>query len=102
MPVVGGHGGGSLGTAVVWFAIGFAVALLLRARVNNRNDSDEPADEARSQQRTRTRARTSTGTGRAVLRTMRTVNDIRAISRGPGAYGRRVLRRQAFRTLRKW
>ena len=86
-----------MGTAVVWFAVGFAVALLLRARVNSRNGTDERADEP-----ARTRTRAGTGTGRAVLRTMRTVNDIRAISRGPGAYGRRVLRRQAFRTLRKW
>lgn len=90
-----------MGTAVVWFAVGFAVALLLRARVNNRNDTEEPADVP-AQTRTRTQTRTSTGTGRAVLRTMRAVNDIRAVSRGPGAYGRRVLRRQAFRTLRKW
>ena len=88
-----------MGTAVVWFAVGFAVALLLRARLNNRNETEAPDD---APARTRPRARTSTGTGRAVLRTMRTVNDIRAISRGPGAYGRRVLRRQAFRTLRKW
>ena len=88
-----------MGTAVVWFAVGFAVALLLRARVNSRNGTEERAGEPA---RTRTRTRTRTGTGRAVLRTMRTVNDIRAISRGPGAYGRRVLRRQAFRTLRKW
>ncbi len=86
-----------MGTAVVWFAVGFAVALLLRARVNSRNGTDERADEP-----ARPRTRAGTGTGRAVLRTMRTVNDIRAISRGPGAYGRRVLRRQAFRTLRKW
>ena len=90
-----------MGTAVVWFAVGFAVALLLRARVNNRNGTEERADEP-ARTRTRTRPRAGTGTGRAVLRTMRTVNDIRAISRGPGAYGRRVLRRQAFRTLRKW
>ncbi|MCY4482379.1 MAG: hypothetical protein OXC12_05865 [Spirochaetaceae bacterium] len=90
-----------MGTAVVWFAVGFAVALLLRARVNNRNGTDERADEP-ARTRTRPRPRAGTGTGRAVLRTMRTVNDIRAISRGPGAYGRRVLRRQAFRTLRKW
>ena len=88
-----------MGTAVVWFAVGFAVALLLRVRVNNRNDTEEPADVPAH---TPTQTRTSTGTGRAVLRTMRAVNDIRAVSRGPGAYGRRVLRRQAFRTLRKW
>ena len=84
-------------TALIWFAAGFAVALFLRARVSNRTgteESDSPPP--------RTRARTSTGTGRAVLRTMRTVNDVRAISRGPGAYGRRLLRRQAFRSLRKW
>ena len=44
----------------------------------------------------------TTGAGRAVLRTMRTVNDVRAMSRGPAAYGKRVARRVAFRSLRKW
>ena len=33
---------------------------------------------------------------------MRAVNDVRAISRGPGAYGKRVLRRSVFRSIRKW
>ena len=55
-----------------------AVALLVRARVNNRNDTEEPADEP-----AQNRTRSSTGTGRAVLRTMRTVNDIRAIPADP-------------------
>ena len=44
----------------------------------------------------------TTGVGRAALRTMRTVNDARAMARGPAAYGKRVARRAAFRTLRKW
>ena len=85
-------------TALIWFAAGFAVAMLLRARVSSRTETKAPPAAAPA----RTRTRTSTGTGRAVLRTMRTVNDVRALSRGPGAYGRRLLRRQAFRTLRKW
>ena len=75
-----------------------AVAMLLRARVSSRTETKAPLAAAPP----RTRTRTSTGAGRAVLRTMRTVNDVRALSRGPGAYGRRLLRRQAFRTLRKW
>lgn len=37
------------------------------------------------------------GAGRAALRAMRTVNDARAIARGPGAYGRRLARRAAFK-----
>ena len=32
---------------------------------------------------------------------MRTVNDVRVVSRGRGASRRRLLRRQAFRTLRR-
>ena len=83
-------------TALVWFGIGFAVAMLLRARVNARTARD--TTEAQSRPATRT----STGTERAVLRTARAVNDVRAISRGHGAYGQRLLRRQAFRTLRRW
>ena len=83
-------------TALIWFAAGFAVAMLLRARVSSRTETKAPPAAAPP------RTRTSTGACRAVLRTMRTVNDVRALSRGPGAYGRRLLRRQAFRTLRKW
>ena len=63
-------------TALVWLGIGFAAA-------------PGPA------------TRTSAGTGRAVMSAMRTVNDVRVISRGHGASGRRLLRRQAFRTLRR-
>ena len=85
-------------TALIWFAAGFAVAMFLRGRVSSRTETKAPPAAAPP----RTRTRTSTGTGRAVLRTMRTVNDVRALSRGPGAYGRRLLRRQAFRSLRKW
>ena len=39
-------------------------------------------------------------TGRAVLRTMRAVNDMRATSRG--TYGTRLLRRSVFRVIRRW
>ena len=84
-------------TALIWFGIGFAVALFLRARVGSRTERDAPAATPR-----RPAPRTSTGTGRAVLGAMRAVNDVRAVSRGPGAYGKRVLRRAAFRTLRRW
>ena len=94
----GRAGRGGPVTALIWFAAGFAVAMLLRARVSSRTETKAPPAAAPP----RTRTRTSTGTGRAVLRTMRTVNDVRALSRGPGAYGRRLLRRQAFRSLRKW
>ena len=82
-------------TALVWFGFGFAVAMLLRARVNARTDRATTAAPPRPATRT-------TGTGRTVLRTMRAVNDVRAVSRGGGAYGKRLLRRQAFRTLRRW
>ena len=83
-------------TVLIWFLIGFVVAMLLRGRVNSRTEKKEapPAPQPAR--------RTSTGTGRAVLRTMRAVNDVRAISRGPSAYGKRVLRRAAFRSLRRW
>lgn len=37
--------------------------------------------------------------GRAALRAYRTVGDVRAMARGPGAYGRRVARRAVFRSL---
>ena len=83
-------------TALVWFGIGFAVCWFLRARVRNRTERDAPAPPPP------TRPRTSTGTGRAVLGAMRAVNDMRAISRGPGAYGKRGLRRSVFRSIRKW
>ena len=49
-------------TALVWLGIGFAAA-------------PGPA------------TRTSAGTGRAVMSAMRTVNDVRVISRGRGASG---------------
>ena len=84
-------------TALIWFGIGLAVCWFLRARVRDRTERDAPAATPR-----RPAAHTSTGTGRAVLSTMRAVNDVRAISRGPGAYGKRLLRRQVFRTLRRW
>ena len=45
--------------------------------------------------------RGSTGAGRAALRAYRVAGDVRALSRGPGAYGRRVVRRSAFRALRR-
>ena len=45
--------------------------------------------------------RGSTGAGRAALRAYRVAGDVRAIARGPGAYGRRVVRRSAFRALRR-
>ena len=45
--------------------------------------------------------RGSTGAGRAALRAYRVAGDVRAIARGPGAYGRRVVRRSAFRAVRR-
>ena len=45
--------------------------------------------------------RGSTGAGSAALRAYRVAGDVRAIARGPGAYGRRVVRRSAFRALRR-
>ena len=45
--------------------------------------------------------RGSTGAGGAALRAYRVAGDVRAIARGPGAYGRRVVRRSAFRALRR-
>jgi hypothetical protein len=43
---------------------------------------------------------------RALFRLLRILGDAKAASRGPGAYGRRVTRRQAHRALargmRKW
>ena len=84
-------------TALIWFGIGFAVCWFLQAHVRNRTERDAAAATPR-----RPATRTSAGTGRAVLGAMRAVNDVRAISRGPGAYGKRVLRRAAFRTVRRW
>ena len=86
-------------TALVWFGIGFALCWFLRARVRSRTEQEAPA--ATSTPR-RPMTRTSTGTGRAVLGDMRAANDMRALSRGPGAYGKRVLRRSVFRSIRRW
>ena len=80
------------------YTVGFAVAMFLRVHVGSRAERHEPAP---APARLSTGSR-STGTGRAVLVTMRTINDVRVLSRGPGAYGKRVLRRSAFRAIRKW
>ena len=74
-----------------WFLIGFGIVLLLRAVVTWRHPG-ETRDPAPRREITRPGE-----TGRAVLRTMRAVNDVRAAARGPGAYGRRLARRSVFR-----
>ena len=56
---------------------------------------------SRQLQRQAQRKRGSPGVGRAALRGYRVAGDVRAIARGPGAYGRRVVRRSAFRALRR-
>ena len=54
-----------------------------------------------AQSRQVARRRRSTGLGAAALRAYRVAGDVRALSRGPGAYGRRVARRAAFKAVRR-
>lgn len=75
---------------LVGFVLGVLTVLFLRALVAHRpQDVDErkakPAPQRRGQ------------TGRAVLKAYRVYGDVRAISRG--TYGRRLVRRAAFRGL---
>ena len=70
-------------TAAVVFAVLVLVAMMARAAAELRHDAELRADPAR-----RLPAPRRGDTGRAVLRSMRAVNDVRAIARGPGAYGR--------------
>lgn len=74
--------------ALFWGAVGCYLSSQRMRRDNPRYQTPPPR-------------RRSTGAGRAVLQTMRTVNDVRALSRGPGAYGRRLARRAVFRSIRR-
>ena len=95
------------GGAVLGFALGMAAVVLLRALVQHRprdvRDPDPPeAANRRACARTHEAATARAGVGRAVLRAYRIAGDVRAIGRGPGAYGRRLARRAVFRSVRRW
>jgi len=80
---------------LVFFGAGVLLAVSLRSLARR----DRPGGGAVYR---RTPPRRSTGPGRAVLRTMRAVNDVRAVSRGPGAIGRHVATRRALRSISRW
>jgi len=81
-----------------FFLIGCGLVLILRAAVTWRH----PPAERREREPPAPAPYRPGETGRAILRTMRAVNDVRAISRGPGAYGKRLVRRSVFRSIRRW
>lgn len=83
-----------LGVVLLISSAVLLVAGIRRLVARARDEPDPTGEEPAGTQ--------TTGVGRAALRTMRTVNDARAMARGPAAYGKRVARRAAFRTLRKW
>ena len=78
---------------LVFFGAGFLLVVSLRGIARRPRPSGSRAYRG---------ARRSTGVGRSELRTVRRVNDARALARGPGAYGRRVARRAAFRRVARW
>lgn len=84
-----------LGVVLLVSSVVLLVAGIRRLFAHARHEPDPTGEEPAGTGQT-------TGVGRAALRTMRTVNDARAMARGPAAYGKRVARRAAFRTLRKW
>ena len=83
-----------MGLVLLMFSLMLLLAVALRLAAGARHE--------RVQTGSRRTGSRSTGTGRTVLRTVRRVNDVRAMARGPGAYGKRLARRAVFRSLRKW
>lgn len=83
-----------MGLVLLMFSLMLLLAVALRLAAGARHE--------RAQTGSRRTGSGSTGTGRTVLRTVRRVNDVRAMARGPGAYGKRLARRAVFRSLRKW
>ena len=81
-----------MGLVLLMFSLMLLAAALLRLAAGARHERAQP----------RAGRSGPTGTGRAVLRAVRTVNDVRAMGRGPGAYGKRLARRAVYRSLMKW
>ena len=106
MTLIAGAGGVGLLVLGVLLMVAAGCRLGVEARRGSAPIGERQTTGERQTSTTSTRQTTgtgqTTGAGRAVLRTMRTVNDVRAMSRGPAAYGKRVARRVAFRSLRKW
>ena len=74
-------------------AIPFGIAIAVRAHVYRQAERGElPPASGRATRR-------STGVGRAAMKGYRAYGDARAIARG--AYGKRLIRRAAFRGIRK-
>ena len=78
------------------FIIGAVLGWLVTYLVMRRRRQDAPPTPP---PRARATPPRSTGIGRAALRGYRAYGDAKAIARG--TYGKRLLRRSAFRTLRK-
>ena len=74
------------------FIIGAVLGATVTYAIMRRRQGAPPTPPPRATTR-------STGIGRAALRGYRQYGDARAIARG--TYGKRLLRRSAFRTLRK-
>lgn len=80
--------------ALMEFIMGAVLGWLVTFLVMRRRRQGAPPPAAPRRQAPR-----STGIGRAALRSYRLYGDARSIARG--TYGKRLLRRSAFRTLRK-
>lgn len=83
-----------MGLVVLMFSLMLLLAVVVRIAAGARHERGQTGSS-------RTGSR-STSAGRTALRTVRRVNDVRAMARGPRAYGRRLARRAVFRSLRRW
>ena len=71
---------------VLFFVVGLPIIVAIALVSHARSQGARPAPK-------------SSGVGRAALKTYRAAGDVKAVARG--TYGKRVVRRAAFRGLRK-